>query len=221
MTVSGKSTLPDGSCVGTELWAGGVPRGWWPNDACAPVQDGLWWITIPLETEQRLTAGVEGTATDTVLSYEAGIPRSDDDGQWRMRYDEAITQAGGRNGSTSESRRPDRPDQRHILHSLGVLVPLGVSLFAPWFNGAPLWRLGDAVTVSAVVLGVSGVFLAIGTPSLIAGIGLLKHRDWARILAIVLAILAVTSFPMGTVASIYTLWVLTRRETEQLLGMAV
>jgi len=42
--------------------------------------------------------------------------------------------------------------------ALAVLVSLGVLLFAPWFNGAPVWRPEDAVTVFAVVLGVSAVF---------------------------------------------------------------
>ena len=107
-----------------------------------------------------------------------------------------------------------------LFTALGALVSLGVLLFAPWFYGAPLWRPGDAVTVYAVVLGVSGVFLAIGIPSLIAGVGLLKKKSWARMVAIMVAILAVTSFPIGTGAGIYTLWVLTHRETEPLLATA-
>jgi hypothetical protein len=103
---------------------------------------------------------------------------------------------------------------------LAVLVSLGVLLFAPWFYGAPLWKPDDAILVSAVVLGISAVFFVIGIPSLIAGIALLKHKSWARIVAIILAILALTSFPIGTAAGVYTLWVLTHKETEQLLGAA-
>jgi hypothetical protein len=101
--------------------------------------------------------------------------------------------------------------------ALAVLVSMGV-LFAPWFYGAPLWRPEDEVVVFAVVLFISAAFLALGIPNLIAGIGLLKHKSWARILAIIIAVLALTSFPFGTAAGLYTLWVLTRKETEQLLG---
>ena len=103
---------------------------------------------------------------------------------------------------------------------LAVLVSLGVLLFALWFNGAPVWRAEDAVYVFAIVLGISAVFFAIGISSLLAGIGLLKQKRWARILAILVAILALTSFPLGTAAGIYTLWVLTQRETEALFGAA-
>jgi len=103
---------------------------------------------------------------------------------------------------------------------LAVLVSVGFTLFAPWFYGAPLWNSDDAVLVLAAVALVSALFFVIGIPSLIAGIGLLKHKHWARVLAIVLAVLALASFPIGTAAGIYTLWVLSHKETEQLLGTA-
>jgi hypothetical protein len=103
----------------------------------------------------------------------------------------------------------------------GVLVSLGVLLFGPWINGAALWQQEGGVVALAIMLSVSGVFFALGVPSLLAGIGLLKQMRWARTLAIVLAILALASFPVGTAAGVYTLWVLTHRETEQLLSTAV
>jgi hypothetical protein len=104
---------------------------------------------------------------------------------------------------------------------MGVLVSLGVLLFGPWINGAALWQQEGGIVALAIMLSVSGLLFAFGIPSLIAGIGLLKQKGWARPLAIALAVLAVACFPLGTVAGLYTLWVLTHRETEQLLGMAV
>jgi hypothetical protein len=103
---------------------------------------------------------------------------------------------------------------------LGVLVSLGVLLFGPWINGAALWQQEGGIVAFALMLSVSGVFLALGIPSLVAGIGLLKHKGWARVWAIVLAILALASFPIGTAAGIYALWVLTQKETEALLAAA-
>ena len=60
----------------------------------------------------------------------------------------------------------------------------------------------------------------IALPGLIAGIGLLKFRPWARILAIVLAVINLIHIPVGTVVGIYGLWVLFNRETEQLFSGA-
>ena len=54
-----------------------------------------------------------------------------------------------------------------------------------------------------------GLLLAtLSLPGLAAGYGLLKHQPWARILAIVVGILSLLNFPLGTAIGIYTLWVL-------------
>lgn len=66
---------------------------------------------------------------------------------------------------------------------------------------------------------VSGILLIVATsvasllsllaiPGLIAGFGLLARQSWARILAIVVAILGLLNFPLGTLIGIYSLWVL-------------
>jgi hypothetical protein len=49
--VHGQSTLPNGTCLGTELWADGELQTWWPTDACARVQDGAWQLAVPLGAE--------------------------------------------------------------------------------------------------------------------------------------------------------------------------
>jgi hypothetical protein len=54
--------------------------------------------------------------------------------------------------------------------------------------------------------------LAVG---LLAGWGLLHWKNWGRLLAIVLAIFSLISFPFGTALGIYTLWVLMPAESER------
>jgi hypothetical protein len=49
---------------------------------------------------------------------------------------------------------------------------------------------------------------ALGIPGLLAGYGLLTRKPWARVLAIVVGILGLLNFPVGTAIGIYTLWVL-------------
>jgi hypothetical protein len=46
--------------------------------------------------------------------------------------------------------------------------------------------------------------------------GIIKYKAWARILAIVLALLNLILFPIGTVIGIYTLWVMFNDEAEAL-----
>lgn len=56
------------------------------------------------------------------------------------------------------------------------------------------------------VLGV--MVVGMGALDIVAGYALLTQRNWGRILAIVLAILALIKIPFGTALGIYTLWVL-------------
>lgn len=73
------------------------------------------------------------------------------------------------------------------------------------------------------IIGLTGtalvvLLLALSLPGLIAAFGLLKFRPWARILAIVLAILQLVNVPLGTILGIYALWVLLNQDTERLFA---
>ena len=59
IAVRGTSTLPEGTCLNTELWADGVPQPWWPVDTCAKVKGGDWVLEVPLDVDQTLEAGVQ------------------------------------------------------------------------------------------------------------------------------------------------------------------
>jgi hypothetical protein len=65
----------------------------------------------------------------------------------------------------------------------------------------PLW-IGAMVPVVATVTVVGAALAAF------VGFSLLHRKPWGRTLAIVVAILALLKFPMGTALGIYTLWVL-------------
>ncbi|HET9221073.1 MAG TPA: hypothetical protein VFO07_01130 [Roseiflexaceae bacterium] len=68
----------------------------------------------------------------------------------------------------------------------------------------PMWIL------SLVGTSVGLLMAALGLPGLLAGYGLLTRKPWARVLAIVVGILSLINFPVGTAIGLYTLWVLTQ-----------
>jgi hypothetical protein len=72
---------------------------------------------------------------------------------------------------------------------------------------------GDSVLVSvgALCFFIPGIIAYILT-----GYGLLNYKSWARILAIILAILNLILFPIGTAIGIYTLWAMFNDETKAL-----
>jgi hypothetical protein len=55
-------------------------------------------------------------------------------------------------------------------------------------------------------------FISIPTVNIVAGIGLLRYREWARILSLVLAAFMLIGFPFGTAIGIYAFWVLLSNE---------
>jgi len=62
---------------------------------------------------------------------------------------------------------------------------------------------------------IGGMALILSLPGLIAGYGLLKYREWARILTIILCFLNLLNIPIGTIVGAYGLWVLLSSEGER------
>jgi len=57
------------------------------------------------------------------------------------------------------------------------------------------------------------VFIVISVPGILAGMGLYKRKEWARILTLILSIVEIFSFPFGTAIGIYSIWALIQPET--------
>ncbi len=70
------------------------------------------------------------------------------------------------------------------------------------------------------VVGISMFFLIalLALPGIIGGIGVLKRKGWARIVAIIVGILNLFNIPVGTALGIYTLWVLFKPEAIALFA---
>jgi hypothetical protein len=53
-------------------------------------------------------------------------------------------------------------------------------------------------------------------PEVLSGVGLLKRKEWGRIMAMVVSFLNLIAIPFGTALSIYTLVILFKDETAEL-----
>ena len=109
-----------------------------------------------------------------------------------------------------------------IYGSIGILIGLivfavlgGVAGFASQLDSS-----GDLEAAAPVVVLVGTmivvVLAVVSAPAIIAGIGLLGFRPWARTLGIVISALHLMSIPFGTILGIYGLWVLLSAQTELL-----
>jgi len=106
--------------------------------------------------------------------------------------------------------------QRHVtilgwlyIVSNALFLVIGVFVFV-MVTGVGL-SINDLEARSILlVVGPSvGLLLTIlAVPGLAAGYGLIARKPWAHMLAIVLAILGLLNFPLGTAIGVYALWVL-------------
>ena len=99
-----------------------------------------------------------------------------------------------------------------VVSILMAIIGLAVINWPGVISGAQ-----DSLLASAGVLccfpGILGIIANIA-----AGYGLLNYKSWARILVIILAILNLIWFPIGTVIGIYTLWAMFNDETKALFA---
>jgi uncharacterized membrane protein len=105
-----------------------------------------------------------------------------------------------------------------VFSAMGVLKALGVlvgGVFGSAMSGSLTGFIAGSIgsVFGAILVGCFAVF------GLIAGFGLLNHQQWARYVAIVVAIFGLFNFPFGTLFAIYTLWVLLNRETKQIFEL--
>jgi len=101
---------------------------------------------------------------------------------------------------------------------IGLLGMLGALCLGATVAGSGFISEDEtAILVTSIVAVVCGsMFFLENILNIIAGVGLLKYKSWGRILAIILGIINLLGFPIGTALGIYTLWAMFNEETKQL-----
>jgi len=70
---------------------------------------------------------------------------------------------------------------------------------------------GDSYVVgvtTGVATAVSGFLFLLSVPTILGGAGLLRRASWSRMLVLILGVMNLLAFPVGTAVGIYTVWVL-------------
>lgn len=101
------------------------------------------------------------------------------------------------------------------LHIVFSVLGLIAALFFYVFFGV-VGDIADDMEAEFVlnIIGSSlAVFFAIiSVPGIIGGVGLLKRKEWARILVIIISALDLLNFPLGTALGVYSIWALVQPE---------
>lgn len=94
-----------------------------------------------------------------------------------------------------------------LVPAFGLWFGSGIAMhFIPFPFHAFVWPIAGFIGALLFATSIAGF---------LAGWGLLNYRSWARVLALVLGIIALIHFPFGTALGIYTLWVLLPGESER------
>ena len=104
----------------------------------------------------------------------------------------------------------------YLYIGVGILTLLGAIITTIAIAGGGLLSEDEtAIAVTSTVGFVIGGFIALmGIFSLVAGVGLLKRRSWARTLTIIVSVVNLLNFPIGTALGGYALYVLLQDESK-------
>lgn len=106
------------------------------------------------------------------------------------------------------------------IFSGGVGILASVAIFVIFVGFGLLGGIstGDEEAYILAIVGpiIGLAVLLLSLPELIGGLGLLKMRSWGRILVIIVSIIGLIQFPLGTAIGIYSIWVLFHKETIEL-----
>lgn len=108
----------------------------------------------------------------------------------------------------------------HLIYGgFSLLIMIGMSILLGTVFGVAAARDDFPPVAVIIILAFFLVFYVIlSLPSFLAGYGLLKRRVWAKVMAIIAAVLAAMSFPFGTALCVYTLWFLFSDQGRALYG---
>jgi hypothetical protein len=96
----------------------------------------------------------------------------------------------------------------HIIGNI-LFLALGITGFVFMTGIGAISGDFEAIKVLGFIGTVGLIFFTcLALPGFIAGYGLLKRRPWSRVLAVVVGLLSLINFPIGTIIGFYTLFVL-------------
>jgi len=97
------------------------------------------------------------------------------------------------------------------LSILGILA--GIFLFVVLNFTGNIVNDEQARLILSIISKVLSLFIIICClPGIIAGIGIFKKKEWARILTLIISVVELINFPLGTAVGIYCIWALVQPE---------
>jgi len=107
-----------------------------------------------------------------------------------------------------------------IWGSIGLVLGIGTFLLLGMIGAVS----GDETALFVLSIiggGIALLFLVTSVPEIVAGVFLMKRKEWARILTIILGFFNLINIPLGTILGAYTIWALMNTEMVKLFQAPV
>lgn len=109
----------------------------------------------------------------------------------------------------------------HIgLATLGLIASLVIFFALNFARGIVGNEEIPSMVLGFLSISLPLLFGTISVVGVIGGIGVLTYKPWARILVMVVSVIGCLNIPIGTLAGVYSLWVLMQDETVKLFKPA-
>jgi hypothetical protein len=93
-----------------------------------------------------------------------------------------------------------------------ALLTIGPGLIAHCVDGND-----EALAILAMIgVPIAFLFVVLSAADIIGGIGILRHKNWARYLVMIHSVLDIFNVPIGTALGVYCIWVLAQDETARI-----
>lgn len=103
-----------------------------------------------------------------------------------------------------------------VSGALGILIAFFIFWFLFGISYIPDIEY-EASYVLRLIAVCGSLFLAVlSVPEIIAGIGLMRRKEWGRILVLIVSFFNLIWFPIGTALGVYSIVILMREDTSQI-----
>jgi hypothetical protein len=106
-----------------------------------------------------------------------------------------------------------------VLLALGFFFRYLIEILSRFEHDEPHEIPQEILAIIPIILTSIGILLLLGSIlGIIASIGVLKHKEWARIILLAISFLNLLHIPLGTILGVYSIWTLFNDEVIRIFN---
>jgi hypothetical protein len=109
-----------------------------------------------------------------------------------------------------------------VLFVLAALFGYLIDALVRWGSIGPDEVPIEILNIAPIILCIiATIMVVVSVVAIIGAVGVMRKREWARVLLLVISFLGLVRVPLGTILGVYSIWVLLNDETIRLFNPGV